>query len=137
MSPNPLKVLVESPSCVHPNFVLSGHACTRLCDATWEYPPSRGRATDARENESLLPIYDPKVEGRNIKVAQGLTEKNLNKQNRDLTAMVGVHQSDRMPWQLVEEVRAGEVMLSLKGEAAVDGEESKKLVMLGCCRGIH
>ncbi|PKI55393.1 hypothetical protein CRG98_024244 [Punica granatum] len=36
------------------------------CNAAWESPPSRGRATDARENESLLPIYDPKVEGRQV-----------------------------------------------------------------------
>ncbi|PKI55660.1 hypothetical protein CRG98_023971 [Punica granatum] len=30
----------------------------------WERPPSRGRATDAREKKSPLPVYDPKVEGR-------------------------------------------------------------------------
>ncbi|PKI36051.1 hypothetical protein CRG98_043562 [Punica granatum] len=34
------------------------------CNAAWECPPSRGRVTDAREKESPLPVYDPKVEGR-------------------------------------------------------------------------
>ncbi|PKI59408.1 hypothetical protein CRG98_020167 [Punica granatum] len=34
------------------------------CNAAWECPPSGGRATDAREKESPLPVYDPKVEGR-------------------------------------------------------------------------
>ncbi|PKI67484.1 hypothetical protein CRG98_012068 [Punica granatum] len=43
----------------HPNFISSGHACTRLCNAAWECPPSRERATDAREKESPLTIYDP------------------------------------------------------------------------------
>ncbi|OWM63810.1 hypothetical protein CDL15_Pgr006072 [Punica granatum] len=37
----------------HPNFVSSGHACARLCNAAWECPPSRGRATDARSVELL------------------------------------------------------------------------------------
>ncbi|OWM68289.1 hypothetical protein CDL15_Pgr004771 [Punica granatum] len=50
--------------CAHPNFISSGHACTRLCNAAWECPPSRGRAMDAREKESPLLVYDPKVEGR-------------------------------------------------------------------------
>ncbi|PKI62774.1 hypothetical protein CRG98_016833 [Punica granatum] len=35
-----------------------------LCNAAWECPSSRGRATDTREKESPLPVYDPKVEGR-------------------------------------------------------------------------
>ncbi|PKI58158.1 hypothetical protein CRG98_021446 [Punica granatum] len=30
-----------------------------LRNAAWEYPPSRGRATDAREKESPLTVYDP------------------------------------------------------------------------------
>ncbi|OWM70980.1 hypothetical protein CDL15_Pgr013161 [Punica granatum] len=34
------------------------------CNAAWECPPSQGRATDVREKESPLPVYDPKVEGR-------------------------------------------------------------------------
>ncbi|PKI38544.1 hypothetical protein CRG98_041066 [Punica granatum] len=34
------------------------------CNAAWECPPSWGRATDTREKESPLPVYDPKVEGR-------------------------------------------------------------------------
>ncbi|PKI73798.1 hypothetical protein CRG98_005782 [Punica granatum] len=34
------------------------------CNAAWDCPPSRGCATDAREKESPLPVYDPKVEGR-------------------------------------------------------------------------
>ncbi|PKI41210.1 hypothetical protein CRG98_038398 [Punica granatum] len=34
------------------------------CNVAWECPPSRGRATDAREKESPLPVYNPKVEGR-------------------------------------------------------------------------
>ncbi|PKI55663.1 hypothetical protein CRG98_023974 [Punica granatum] len=55
---------MESPNCAHPNFVSLGHACARLCNAAWECPPSRGRATDAREKKSLLPVYDPKIEGR-------------------------------------------------------------------------
>ncbi|PKI62627.1 hypothetical protein CRG98_016979 [Punica granatum] len=50
--------------CVHPNFVSSKHACAHPYNAAWKYPPSRGRVTDAREKESPLPIYDPKVEGR-------------------------------------------------------------------------
>ncbi|PKI46719.1 hypothetical protein CRG98_032895 [Punica granatum] len=33
-----------------------------LCDAAWECPPSWGRATDTRDKESLLTIFDPKVE---------------------------------------------------------------------------
>ncbi|PKI62834.1 hypothetical protein CRG98_016785 [Punica granatum] len=36
------------------------------CNAAWECPPSRGRATNTREKESPLPVYDPKVEGRCI-----------------------------------------------------------------------
>ncbi|PKI47579.1 hypothetical protein CRG98_032020 [Punica granatum] len=43
-------------SCAHPNFASSGHACTRLCNAVWECPPSRGRATDALEKESPFAI---------------------------------------------------------------------------------
>ncbi|PKI71923.1 hypothetical protein CRG98_007691 [Punica granatum] len=54
---------VESPSCAHPNFFLSGHACTPPCNAAWECLPSYGRATDAREKESPLHVYDSKVEG--------------------------------------------------------------------------
>ncbi|PKI75195.1 hypothetical protein CRG98_004419 [Punica granatum] len=38
------------------------------CNAAWECPPSRGRAADAREKESPLPVYDPKVEGRGFSV---------------------------------------------------------------------
>ncbi|PKI46497.1 hypothetical protein CRG98_033113 [Punica granatum] len=30
-----------------------------LRNAAWEYPPSRGRATDAHEKESPLTVYDP------------------------------------------------------------------------------
>ncbi|PKI60096.1 hypothetical protein CRG98_019504 [Punica granatum] len=37
---------------------------TPKCNAAWECPPSRGRVMDAREKESPLPVYDPKVEGR-------------------------------------------------------------------------
>ncbi|PKI64479.1 hypothetical protein CRG98_015127 [Punica granatum] len=33
-----------------------------LCNAAWECPPSRGRATDAREKESPLAIL--RLEGR-------------------------------------------------------------------------
>ncbi|PKI65858.1 hypothetical protein CRG98_013762 [Punica granatum] len=58
----PAKVI--KPWCAHPNLISSGHACTRLCNAAWECPSSRGRATDAREKESPLPVYDPKVESR-------------------------------------------------------------------------
>ncbi|PKI68020.1 hypothetical protein CRG98_011616 [Punica granatum] len=47
----------------HPNFISSRHACARLYNSAWEYPPSRGRVTDAREKESPLPVYDSKVEG--------------------------------------------------------------------------
>ncbi|PKI38397.1 hypothetical protein CRG98_041212 [Punica granatum] len=47
----------------HPNFVSSGYACARLCNAAWEYPPSRGRATDAREKESPLAILRPEGRG--------------------------------------------------------------------------
>ncbi|PKI64036.1 hypothetical protein CRG98_015568 [Punica granatum] len=36
------------------------------CNAAWECPPSRGRATDEREKESPLSVYDPKVEGRGL-----------------------------------------------------------------------
>ncbi|PKI63926.1 hypothetical protein CRG98_015707 [Punica granatum] len=56
---NPLKSPAESPSCEHPNFISSGHAYARLWNAAWEYPPSRGRATDAREKELPLTVYDP------------------------------------------------------------------------------
>ncbi|PKI56414.1 hypothetical protein CRG98_023152, partial [Punica granatum] len=49
--------------CAHPNFVSSGHACVRLMQLGWECPPSQGRATDAREKVSPLPVYDPKVDG--------------------------------------------------------------------------
>ncbi|PKI65395.1 hypothetical protein CRG98_014211 [Punica granatum] len=34
------------------------------CNAAWECPPSLGRVMDAREKESPLLVYDPKVEGR-------------------------------------------------------------------------
>ncbi|PKI39686.1 hypothetical protein CRG98_039919 [Punica granatum] len=30
-----------------------------LCNVAWECPPSRGRATDAREKELPLTVYDP------------------------------------------------------------------------------
>ncbi|PKI18371.1 hypothetical protein CRG98_049355, partial [Punica granatum] len=36
---------------------------TPQCNAAWECPPSLGRATDASEKESPLPVYDPRVEG--------------------------------------------------------------------------
>ncbi|PKI75683.1 hypothetical protein CRG98_003943 [Punica granatum] len=36
------------------------------CNVSWECPPSRGRATDAREKESPLPVYDLKDEGRQL-----------------------------------------------------------------------
>ncbi|PKI56565.1 hypothetical protein CRG98_023034 [Punica granatum] len=64
--------------CAHSNFVSSEHVSARLFNAAWECPPSRGRATDAREKESPLLVYNPKVEGRNIKIAQDLTETNLS-----------------------------------------------------------
>ncbi|PKI48390.1 hypothetical protein CRG98_031243 [Punica granatum] len=41
---------VLQPTCAHPNFVSLGHACARLCNAAWACPPSRGRATDARQS---------------------------------------------------------------------------------------
>ncbi|PKI65224.1 hypothetical protein CRG98_014373 [Punica granatum] len=41
--------------CAHSNFVSSGHVCTRLCNAAWECPPSRGRATDAPVGSVELP----------------------------------------------------------------------------------
>ncbi|PKI39219.1 hypothetical protein CRG98_040388 [Punica granatum] len=56
--------LVPKASMICNNFVSSGHACARLCNAAWECPPSWGRATDPREKESPLPVYDLKVEGR-------------------------------------------------------------------------
>ncbi|PKI35955.1 hypothetical protein CRG98_043655 [Punica granatum] len=43
-------------------LISSGHACARLCNAAWECPPSQGPATDAREKESPLPVYNLKVE---------------------------------------------------------------------------
>ncbi|PKI57556.1 hypothetical protein CRG98_022027 [Punica granatum] len=64
---------VESPSYAHSNFVSSGHACARPCNVAWECPPSRGRATDAREKESPLLVYDPKVEGREPGVGSNRT----------------------------------------------------------------
>ncbi|PKI70224.1 hypothetical protein CRG98_009416 [Punica granatum] len=54
-----------------PEFRLVGARMrTPKCNATWECPPSRGRATDVREKESPLPVYDPKVEGRRIGLAR-------------------------------------------------------------------
>ncbi|PKI34307.1 hypothetical protein CRG98_045305 [Punica granatum] len=50
-------------SCAHPNFVSSGHALPRFCNAAWECPPFRGRATDAREKESSLTILRPEGRG--------------------------------------------------------------------------
>ncbi|PKI40317.1 hypothetical protein CRG98_039295 [Punica granatum] len=41
---------------------ISSHRGTHarsLRNAAWEYTPSRGRATDAREKESPLTVYDP------------------------------------------------------------------------------
>ncbi|PKI70077.1 hypothetical protein CRG98_009540 [Punica granatum] len=58
-------VSVNNSRCrgANPNFVSSGHACARLCNAAWESPPSRGGATDAREKESLLAILRPEGRG--------------------------------------------------------------------------
>ncbi|PKI71839.1 hypothetical protein CRG98_007778 [Punica granatum] len=39
-------------------------ACALFDHATWKCPPSRGCVTDTGENESPLPVYDPKIEGR-------------------------------------------------------------------------
>ncbi|PKI74262.1 hypothetical protein CRG98_005345, partial [Punica granatum] len=47
------------PYCAHPNLISSGHACASLSNAAWECPPSRGRATDAREKELQLVILRP------------------------------------------------------------------------------
>ncbi|PKI47634.1 hypothetical protein CRG98_031985 [Punica granatum] len=59
-----LQKWIFAERCAHPNFVSLGHTCGRLCNAAWECPPARGRATDAHEKESPLPVYDSKVEGR-------------------------------------------------------------------------
>ncbi|PKI61220.1 hypothetical protein CRG98_018368 [Punica granatum] len=47
--------------CAHSNFVSSGHACARLIATRLGSVHLPG---DAREKESPLPVYDPKVEGR-------------------------------------------------------------------------
>ncbi|PKI40747.1 hypothetical protein CRG98_038858 [Punica granatum] len=51
-----------------PEQLIRGNGKSRMrapkCNAAWECPPFWGRATDAREKESPLPVYDPKVEGR-------------------------------------------------------------------------
>ncbi|PKI33407.1 hypothetical protein CRG98_046204 [Punica granatum] len=57
-------------TCAHPNFISSGYACARLCNAAWECPPSRGRATGAREKELPLAILRP--EGRGLASYPGL-----------------------------------------------------------------
>ncbi|PKI75993.1 hypothetical protein CRG98_003651 [Punica granatum] len=55
---------VESPSCAHSNFIFVGaRVRAPKCDAAWECPPSRGRATDAREKESPLAILRPEGRG--------------------------------------------------------------------------
>ncbi|OWM86316.1 hypothetical protein CDL15_Pgr011140 [Punica granatum] len=51
---------VYGPEC----GLLSGPACVLLNRAAWECPPSRGCVMGTRENESPLPVYDSKVEGR-------------------------------------------------------------------------
>ncbi|PKI70631.1 hypothetical protein CRG98_008864 [Punica granatum] len=56
---------VTHPVCAHPNFRLIGARMRATkCNSVWEGSPSQGRATDAREKESTLPVYNPKVEGR-------------------------------------------------------------------------
>ncbi|PKI56020.1 hypothetical protein CRG98_023607 [Punica granatum] len=58
---HPITLLIQL--CA-PEFRLVGARMrTPKCNVAWECPPSRGRATDAREKESPLPVYDPKVEG--------------------------------------------------------------------------
>ncbi|PKI76637.1 hypothetical protein CRG98_002946 [Punica granatum] len=54
---------MELSSGAHSNFVSSGHACARLCNAAWECPPSWERATDAREKKSSLAILRPEGRG--------------------------------------------------------------------------
>ncbi|PKI41458.1 hypothetical protein CRG98_038157 [Punica granatum] len=62
---NPLNVPSGVAKLCAPEFRLVGARMRApKCNAAWECPPSRGRATDARERESPLPVYDPKVEGR-------------------------------------------------------------------------
>ncbi|PKI60169.1 hypothetical protein CRG98_019439 [Punica granatum] len=39
------------------------HACTQIARLGSAHLPE-GRATDTRENESPIPVYDPEVEGR-------------------------------------------------------------------------
>ncbi|OWM67802.1 hypothetical protein CDL15_Pgr010740 [Punica granatum] len=53
----------DEDDCAHPNFISSGHACARLCNAAWKCPPSRGCATDARGKESPLAILLPEGRG--------------------------------------------------------------------------
>ncbi|PKI57539.1 hypothetical protein CRG98_022010 [Punica granatum] len=48
-------------SCAHPNFVSSGHGCARLNATRLGSVHLPG---DAREKESPLPVYDPKIEGQ-------------------------------------------------------------------------
>ncbi|PKI69395.1 hypothetical protein CRG98_010193 [Punica granatum] len=65
MSPNPLSVSNGVAKLCAPKFHLVGaRICAPNCNAAWECPPSRGRATDAREKKSPLPVYDPEVKGR-------------------------------------------------------------------------
>ncbi|PKI74531.1 hypothetical protein CRG98_005073 [Punica granatum] len=58
------KSLVESPSCVDPNFNLVGVRMRALWRGLGVSTFPWGRVMDTRETESSLPIYDPKVEGR-------------------------------------------------------------------------
>ncbi|PKI45795.1 hypothetical protein CRG98_033802 [Punica granatum] len=64
-SPNPLSVPSGVAKLCAPEFrLVRARMRAPKCNAAWECPPSRGRATNAREKESPLPVYDPKVKGR-------------------------------------------------------------------------
>ncbi|OWM86982.1 hypothetical protein CDL15_Pgr016019 [Punica granatum] len=45
------------------------------CNAAWECPPSRGRATDAREKESPLPVYDRRSRAVGLSGSRGTGQR--------------------------------------------------------------
>ncbi|PKI37780.1 hypothetical protein CRG98_041830 [Punica granatum] len=55
-----LKALCHGQCCAHPNLISSGHACAKPIQRGLGVPTFPwGCATDTREKESPLTVYDP------------------------------------------------------------------------------
>ncbi|PKI66999.1 hypothetical protein CRG98_012607 [Punica granatum] len=70
--------LVESPSCMDPNVVLVGARMRAFGSRGLGVSTCPGCLMDMREKELPLPVYDPKVEGRNYLHSEKLRSGGLN-----------------------------------------------------------